>query len=164
MPAPALRSGSIYNQALPIHLWFYTRCPLTKPVVTAVELQATTEPHCLPTAAEACSPAVFARTSVQREPTGRACAKAAGAFHVSCRLGSVHPGRRTFSVRGLSSSARGRRQNLNQLLKKMLCLLLLALGASSAVPAESKLPVRGKSCANSLAKSCPRNPRSTSSW
>jgi hypothetical protein len=23
-----------------------TRCPLTKPVVTAVELQATTEPHC----------------------------------------------------------------------------------------------------------------------
>jgi hypothetical protein len=38
------------------------RCPLTKPVGAAVELQGATVPHCLPIAAEACSPAVFAHT------------------------------------------------------------------------------------------------------
>jgi hypothetical protein len=41
------------------------RCPLTKPVVTAVELQATTEPHC----SRGVQPGGIYVHVVQREPT-----------------------------------------------------------------------------------------------
>jgi hypothetical protein len=41
------------------------RCPLTKPVVTAVELQATTEPHC----SRGVQPGGICVYVVQREPT-----------------------------------------------------------------------------------------------
>jgi hypothetical protein len=41
------------------------RCPLTKPVVTAVELQATTEPHC----SRGVQPGGIYVYVVQREPT-----------------------------------------------------------------------------------------------
>jgi hypothetical protein len=40
------------------------RCPLTKPVVTAVELQATTEPHC----SRGAQPGGIYAYVVQREP------------------------------------------------------------------------------------------------
>jgi hypothetical protein len=40
------------------------RCPLTKPVVTAVELQATTEPHC----SRCVQPGGICVYVVQREP------------------------------------------------------------------------------------------------
>jgi hypothetical protein len=43
------------------------RCPLTKPVVAAVELQATTEPHC----SRGVQPGGIYVYVVQREPTRR---------------------------------------------------------------------------------------------
>jgi hypothetical protein len=60
-----------------VHLWWVSRwirrllvvtrarCPLTKPVVTAVELQATTEPHC----SRGVQPGGICVHVVQREPT-----------------------------------------------------------------------------------------------
>jgi hypothetical protein len=53
-----LRWGSRWARRLLVVTGAGARCPLTKPAVVAVELQATIEP----TAAEACSPAVFAHT------------------------------------------------------------------------------------------------------
>jgi hypothetical protein len=57
------------------------RSPLTKPVVTAVELQATTEPHC--------SRGVQPGGICAHVPRGRACAKAASASYASCRSESI---------------------------------------------------------------------------
>jgi hypothetical protein len=84
-----------------VHLWWVSRwirrllvvtgsrCPLTKPVVTAVELQATTEPHC----SRGVRQEVFActRYSASRPPgvRGQACAQAASASYTSCRSGSI---------------------------------------------------------------------------
>jgi hypothetical protein len=60
-----------------LHLWWVSRwvrrllvttgarCPLTKPVVAAVELQATTEPHC----SRGVQPGGICVYVVQREPT-----------------------------------------------------------------------------------------------
>jgi hypothetical protein len=60
-----------------VHLWWVSRwirrllvvagarCPLTKPVVAAVELQATTEPHC----SRFVQPGGIYVHVVQREPT-----------------------------------------------------------------------------------------------
>jgi hypothetical protein len=60
-----------------VHLWWVSRwirrllvvtgarCPLTKPVVTAVELQATTGPHC----SRGVQPGGICAYVVQREPT-----------------------------------------------------------------------------------------------
>jgi hypothetical protein len=60
-----------------VHLWWVSRwirrllvvtgarCPLTKPVVAAVELQATTEPHC----SRGVQPGGIYVYVVQREPT-----------------------------------------------------------------------------------------------
>jgi hypothetical protein len=86
-----------------VHLWWVSRwtrrllvmtgarCPLTKPVVAAVELQATTEPHCSRGVQPA---AVFAHiwhiAGRLLEVRGRACAQAAGASYASCRSDSVY--------------------------------------------------------------------------
>jgi hypothetical protein len=83
------------------HLWWVSRwirqllvvtgsrCPLTKPVVTAVELQATIKPHC----SRGVQPGGICVCVVQREPAprvrGRACAQAASASYASCCSGSV---------------------------------------------------------------------------
>jgi hypothetical protein len=80
-----------------VHLWWVSRwvrrllvvtgarCPLTKPVVAAVELQATTEPHC----SRGVQPGGICVYVVQHEPTpevrGRACARP-GRRHFLCQL------------------------------------------------------------------------------
>jgi hypothetical protein len=84
---PLETGGRLDRLHIRVHLWWVSRrtrrllvvtgarCPLTKPVlargvtVTAVELQATTEPHCRLQPRRAGSPAVFTCTSVQRELT-----------------------------------------------------------------------------------------------
>jgi hypothetical protein len=86
-----------------VHLWWVSRwirrllvmtgarCPLTKPVVTAVELQATTEPHC----SRGVQPGGICVHVVQREPTpggpGRDCPQAACASCASCRSSCAKP-------------------------------------------------------------------------
>jgi hypothetical protein len=91
-----------------VHLWWVSRwtrrllvvtgarCPLTKPVVTVVELQATTEPHC----SRGVQPGgicVYVGTARELTPggpgRGRACAKAASASYASCRSDSILLGR-----------------------------------------------------------------------
>jgi hypothetical protein len=52
------------------------RCPLTKPVVTAVELQATTEPHC----SRGVQPGGIYVYVVQREPRPQALPMPAAAL------------------------------------------------------------------------------------
>jgi hypothetical protein len=71
------------------------RCPLTKPVVTAVELQAPTEPHC----SRGVQPGGIYVYVVHREPTPggpgsgfTACAGAASAPYASYRPGSIYIG------------------------------------------------------------------------
>jgi hypothetical protein len=94
--------GRLDRLHIRVHLWRVSRwirrllvvtgarCPLTKPVVTAVELQATTAS---PIAAEACSPAVFACmwciASRLPEVRGRAFAGAASASYTSHRSDSI---------------------------------------------------------------------------
>jgi hypothetical protein len=89
----------IRNPPKRVHLWWVyrwirrllvatgARCPLTKPAVAAVELQATTEPHC----SRGVQPGGICAYVVQREPTpggpGRACARAASAPTASHRSG-----------------------------------------------------------------------------
>ena len=69
--------GRLGRLHIRVHLWWVSRwirrllvvtgarCPLTKPVVTAVELQATTEPHC----SRGVQPGCIYVYVVQREPT-----------------------------------------------------------------------------------------------
>ena len=69
--------GRLDRLHIRVHLWWVSRwirrllvvtgarCPLTKPVVTAVELQATTEPHC----SRGVQPGGIYVYVVQREPT-----------------------------------------------------------------------------------------------
>jgi hypothetical protein len=69
--------GRLDRLHIRVHLWWVyrwtrrllavtgSRCPLTKPVVTAVELQATTEPHC----SRGAQPGSICVHVVQREPT-----------------------------------------------------------------------------------------------
>jgi hypothetical protein len=94
-----------------VHLWWVSRwirrllvvtgarCPLTKPVVTAVELQATTEPHCSRGVQTGVYTAVFTLTwyiaSRLPEVRGRACAGAASASYASYRSDYIYyPARR----------------------------------------------------------------------
>ena len=79
-----------------VHLWWVSRwirrllvvtgarCPLTKPVVTAVELQATTEPHC----SRGVQPGGIYVYVVQREPTpgGPGSGLRPGRKRVLCQL------------------------------------------------------------------------------
>jgi hypothetical protein len=81
------------------------RCPLTKPVVTAVELQATTEPHC----SRGVQPGGTCAYVVHREPApgdrDRACAGAASASHASCRSGSIFGSLRIKNALALTAKA-----------------------------------------------------------
>jgi hypothetical protein len=62
------------------------RCPRTKLVVTAVEQQAATEPNCSRGVQPGGICVCVVGVVVQREPTGRACAQAAGAPYTSAAL------------------------------------------------------------------------------
>jgi hypothetical protein len=77
------RSGSIciYIYILP---GYFARCPLTKPVITAVELRATTEPHC----SRGVQPGGIYVYAVQREPTpgGPGSGLRPGRMRFLCRL------------------------------------------------------------------------------
>jgi hypothetical protein len=86
-----------------VHLWWVSRwirrllvvtgarCPLTKPVVAVVELQAATEPHCSP---EACKPGgICVCVGISRADPGvrgRAGARAAGASYARSRSGYIY--------------------------------------------------------------------------
>jgi hypothetical protein len=104
-----------------VHLWWVSRwirrllvvtgarCPLTKPVVAAVEQQATTEPHC----SRGVQPGgicvyVGAACSASRPPEarGRACSQAASASYASCRSGSIVFFRITLSKPRTANSSR----------------------------------------------------------
>jgi hypothetical protein len=86
-----------------VHLWWGSRwvrrllvvtgarCPLTKPVVTAVELQAATEPHC----SRGVQPGGICAYVVQREPTpggpGSGLRPGRKRFLCQLRSGSIYP-------------------------------------------------------------------------
>jgi hypothetical protein len=67
------------------------RCPLTKPVVAAVELQAATGPHCSRGVQQPGGNLRVWRCTASRLPEvrGRACAGAASASYASCRSDSI---------------------------------------------------------------------------
>ena len=100
-----------------VHLWWVSRwtrrllvvtgarCPLKKPMVTAVELQAAIEPHC----SRGVQPGgiyAYVVHSASRLPEarrGRACAGAASDPYASCRSGSIHAKRfRRSGYRGIN--------------------------------------------------------------